>query len=69
MSDTFGTIIGDTLTGRKAPRAGGRRPKTRTDRRICDAPNCTTILSRYNLSTTCRVHTPITFPRVRGVPS
>lgn len=69
MSDTFGTTIGDTLTGRKAPRAGGRRPKTRPDRRVCAESGCTTVLSRYNLSSTCRVHTPITFPRVRGVPS
>ena len=27
------------------------------DRRQCDAPGCTTILSAYNASTTCYLHT------------
>lgn len=44
----------------------GRRPKIIESRRVCQAGDCETVLSKYNLSDTCRVHTGIRFPRVRG---
>jgi hypothetical protein len=44
----------------------GRRPKTVEKRRVCAASDCETILSRYNLRETCRVHTELRFPSVRG---
>lgn len=36
--------------------AKGAHPREAGDRR-CDAPGCTTILSAYNASTTCYLHT------------
>lgn len=47
------------------PRAG-RRPKVNERFRRCQAEGCATVLSRYNLGDTCRIHTAIRFPRVRG---
>jgi hypothetical protein len=47
------------------PRAG-RRPKSDEHFRRCPVEGCGTVLSRYNLGDTCRVHAPIRFPRVRG---
>lgn len=44
----------------------GRRPKSVDSHRECSEQGCTTILSRYNLRDTCRLHTPIRFPRIRG---
>lgn len=44
----------------------GRRPKTVERRRTCMHPDCETVLSRYNLKDTCRIHTEIRFPSVRG---
>ncbi len=44
----------------------GRRPKTADTRRRCNSDGCDTVLSQYNLNDTCRVHSPIRFPRVRG---
>lgn len=43
-----------------------RRPKIREGRRVCTEDGCGTVLSRYNLGDLCRIHAPITFPRVRG---
>ena len=34
----------------------GAHPRAADDRR-CDAPGCSTILSGYNVSTTCYLHT------------
>lgn len=44
----------------------GRRPKTVEKQRTCVDPACETTLSRYNLKDTCRIHTEIRFPSVRG---
>lgn len=46
--------------------AAGRRPKRIEARRRCDHPECDTVLSQYNLGDVCRIHTAISFPRVRG---
>src|SRR5690606_1988840 len=56
------------LTTTSAPPTG-RAPKTTDHRRVCAHPTCTTVLSRYNLSESCRIHEPPRFPLVRGVPS
>lgn len=54
-----------TISGRRF--AGKRRaPKAVDERRVCAAKNCDTVLSRYNRKSTCHVHAPIKFPRVRG---
>lgn len=47
----------------------GRRPKVVDERRECAHEECHTVLSRYNLRDTCRAHTQIRFPRVRGLPT
>lgn len=54
------TILGRKFTGKR------RRPKAVDERRVCAAPDCETILSRYNRKTHCHVHAPIKYPRVRG---
>jgi len=58
MKDT--ALTGRRLTGKR------RRPKTVEGVRTCAAEECTTLLSRYNRRGTCHVHSPVTFPRVRG---
>ena len=54
------SIIGRRFAGKR------RAPKSVDERRVCGAGRCDTILSRYNRKTTCHVHAPIKFPRVRG---
>jgi len=53
----------------KASRPAGRsrRPKTFEEGRVCAAPGCTTVLSKYNRSEYCNVHKPVKYPRLRGV--
>lgn len=46
----------------------GRRPKTDERRRLCAVEHCDTVLSRYNLGESCRLHAPVRFPRTRGRP-
>ncbi|MGI8822393.1 MAG: endonuclease/exonuclease/phosphatase family protein [Acidimicrobiia bacterium] len=53
-------LIGTKVSARR------RRPKAVDGVRICSARSCTTRLSRYNRNGTCHMHSPITFPRVRG---
>ncbi len=53
------------LRGSALPR-GTRRPRTVEDRRICAARGCRTVLSRYNPRSTCHVHAPVRYPRIRG---
>ena len=48
------------------PIRSGRRPKTKTEHRVCEDSECSTVLSRYNLRPTCHVHSPVKFPRIRG---
>lgn len=52
----------------KARKAAGyvRRPRTYAEDRVCSHKGCDTRLSTYNSSSTCRQHTPVRFPRVRG---
>jgi hypothetical protein len=53
-------IVGRRFTGKR------RAPKAIEEQRICSDPECDTVLSRYNRKTTCHVHAPVKFPRVRG---
>jgi hypothetical protein len=57
----------------KASRTAGyvRKPRTYGQDRVCVHKGCDTRLSTYNPRSTCRQHTPVRFPRVRGrvVPS
>ena len=47
--------------------AGKRRaPKAIDERRVCVDAGCDTVLSRYNRKSTCHLHAPTKFPRVRG---
>lgn len=52
----------------KARKAGGyvRKPRTYATDRVCSQQGCDTRLSTYNPRPTCRPHTPVRFPRVRG---
>lgn len=50
------TLVGDP----------GRAPTRFQAGRICTEPSCETRLSMYNRYTTCFLHSPIRFPRVRG---
>ena len=52
----------------KAKKAGGyvRKPRTYAADRVCSHQGCDTRLSTYNSRSTCRQHTPVRFPRVRG---
>jgi len=52
----------------KASKAGGyvRKPRTYAADRVCLYKGCETRLSTYNPRSTCRLHTPVRFPRVRG---
>lgn len=51
-----------TYMGRKVQ--AGKRNKTYPAGRRCT--ECRSLLSIYNRHPTCRVHTPIRYPRVRG---
>jgi hypothetical protein len=45
------------------------RPSRAVDKdgeRVCEAPGCTTRLSRYNFRNRCWQHTDIVFPNYRG---
>jgi hypothetical protein len=47
----------------------GRMPRpsrTVAGDRVCEAPDCTTKLSRYNVRTRCWQHSDIAFPNYRG---
>jgi hypothetical protein len=60
-------VTQETLTLR-ASRLGTnrRRPRTVDARRVCANPECSTVLSKYNVSDMCHSHRPVRFPRVRG---
>ena len=53
----------------KASRPSGRsrRPKTFDAGRVCAAPGCITLLSKYNRAEYCNTHKPVKYPRLRGV--
>lgn len=48
-------------------RMKGRRPKTIDDIRHCATNDCETKLSKYNKGPFCYNHSPVRFPRNRGV--
>lgn len=52
----------------KARKTGSyvRKPGTYAAGRVCSKKGCDTRLSTYNARSTCRQHTPVRFPRVRG---
>jgi len=37
-----------------------------TEKRICDEPECETVLSIYNKREFCALHQPMIIPRMRG---
>ena len=47
----------------------GRAPKTAEERRVCAHESCSTVLSRYNLDSYCRLHSRPRYPVLRGVPT
>ena len=61
----------DGANTQRAVRPGNRRrkPKVASDGRVCESPNCRTVISRYNTSDFCHRHRPVRFPRLRGVVS
>lgn len=58
-----------TDTAIRAARPGSRmrRPKTFAEGRVCEAPECTTVVSLYNRAEFCFRHRPVKYPRLRGV--
>ena len=65
---TYGQSVGSRTAPayRGTTVVAGRQPRTNDRFRRCQVDECGTVLSRYNLAETCRIHTPIRFPRVRG---
>lgn len=60
----------DHLTGKRVVGHGARRqakPKQMDPDRVCRAKGCKTVLSIYNRGSKCFEHSPVTFPRSRGV--
>lgn len=53
------------MRGSTLPR-GSRRPRTIDNKRVCIAQGCETVLSRYNPRSTCHLHAPVRYPRIRG---
>lgn len=53
------------MRGSTLPR-GSRRPRTIDKKRVCMAHGCETVLSRYNPRSTCHLHAPVRYPRIRG---
>ena len=53
----------------RATRPGqrSRRPKSVERHQVCATEDCSTIVSRYNLSDHCFRHRPVKYPRLRGV--
>lgn len=48
-------------------RMKGRKPKTFDESRYCADTDCETKLSTYNRGPFCYSHSPVRFPRNRGV--
>ena len=59
--------MADTILRASRPRGRSRRPKTYDGGRVCAAPDCETLLSRYNRADFCHSHRPVRYPRLRGV--
>lgn len=49
------------------PGSRARRPKTHGAGRVCAHDECSTLVSRYNQSEYCFTHSPVRYPRLRGV--
>ncbi len=41
-------------------------PKLQPGTRVCEEPDCNTVLSRYNEFDFCALHQPMVVPRMRG---
>ncbi len=65
--------IGDRMESQRTLRAWtlmkGRRPRQFEDIRGCADTTCHTTLSRYNSGPYCYNHSPVRYPRNRGVAS
>ena len=48
------------------PKSRGKKLKTVGEYRICQVPNCATVLSKYNKDPMCYVHMPPKKVRTRG---
>ncbi len=57
--------MSETVSARRTGRSA-RKPRTYAEGRVCSHDGCNTRLSTYNPRPTCRSHTPLRFPRVRG---
>jgi hypothetical protein len=56
----------EALSGRRMGSALGRKPRLREETAVCSTTGCSTVLSRYNLGSDCRVHAVPRYPRLRG---
>ena len=54
------------MIGKKVGFNSGRKPRTKSKFRTCEKSNCSTPLSIYNKKKNCFIHTPVSYPRVRG---
>ena len=57
--------MSSTLTA-SSVKPGVRRSKSYTSGRICDFSGCQTVISIYNKKKLCFLHSPVSYPRVRG---
>ena len=55
-----GTLTASTV------KPGVRRSKKYTSGRVCEFDSCETVISVYNKKKYCFLHSPISYPRVRG---
>jgi hypothetical protein len=56
----------EAVRGRRLGGALGRKPRLREQTAVCRTKGCSTVLSRYNLGSDCRVHAVPRYPRLRG---
>ncbi len=58
--------MSDTAIRADRPGARIRRPKQYSKGRVCENPECGTVISRYNREELCFRHRPVVYPRIRG---
>jgi hypothetical protein len=56
----------EAVLGRRMGGSLGRKPRLREETVVCGTKGCSTVLSRYNLGSDCRVHAVPRYPRLRG---
>ena len=59
--------MAETMLRGARPGNRRRRPKTYAEGRVCADDACDTLVSRYNRSEFCFSHSPVKYPRMRGV--